>query len=116
MNKRPLILKLFLIVALFFVIDYGLGEHVPMEVATVTHKTFVAPSETGDSYRHILVVVQPGDRKGYWIGVSRQEYYDISVGDKLPMSKDYGLITGWEYNQEVTIYNEDGSPTRAEIN
>lgn len=90
-----------LLAALFFTIDYRFGRPAPMEIGIVTHKTF-AKAEPG--YYHVLVVLQTQKQRGYYITVPRDYFYDIDPGDRVPLRKKYGLVTGYEYEQAI-VYN-----------
>lgn len=55
---------------------------------------------------YVLIILQANKKKGYWVRVPKHEFYDTRIGDKIPMSKDYGLITGREYKVNVFFDNQ----------
>lgn len=110
-TKSKILLLLIGLTVAFFSVDYGMRDHQPLEVATVVHKTFAPPGNyhpvKNPAPKYVIVAIQSIRQQGYWIEVSQQEFYQLQDGDKIPLSKDYGFLTGWEYHQKVFLSPED---------
>lgn len=104
-------LKIFILIVLaifmFYSVDSKLGYTAPMEIGTVIHKTFMPPGTyhkiKSPPPHYTLIVIQPNKWRSYYMSVPRDYFYDIDEGDKVPMRKQYGLITGWEYEREILM-------------
>ncbi len=110
MKTLKTISVLAIIICLFFYADYNLGKINGAEIGIVAHKTLAPPGTYAgmavDDIMHVLVVVQTDKQRGYYIAVPRDYFYDIERGDRVPLRKRYGWITGHEYEQAI-VYNGD---------
>lgn len=95
--KKALIIIL-AITALAWVIDYQLSIPV-IQLGKVVDKTF-APAPSGE-LDYLIVVIQPDRQCSYFLRVPYNYFDDTRIGDRLPLRKRHGLITGIEYSHDL---------------
>lgn len=107
-KKVPHILLVMLALAgVFFAADYSLGYERNGEVGTVVYKTFL-PNYNSNIVKdgpdhYVLIIVQPGAQRGYYLSCPRDYFYDVEIDDKVPLYKYYGRFTGIEYEQNLIL-------------
>lgn len=109
---KIIVLTVLISAASFFGADYLLRYTISSEGVLVVHKTFSADKASlnyhpvknrAESIYYVLVCVQTNRMKGYFISVPKEYFLDVQEGDVLPMDKEYGYFTGWEYRRELII-------------
>lgn len=107
MKTFNLIAGLLILIGTIIFADAKLGKTVPMEIGIVAHKTFSPPGNyhpvKAPAPFHTIVIIQTDKRRGYFMNVPRDYFYDIDVGDRVPLAKRYGLFTGWEWEQKLLL-------------
>lgn len=105
MKVLKYLLALVICIGLFFLVDYSFSQKGEIEIGTTVHKTFNPPGNynriKNPPSHYLIVVIQPRKQRGYWVSVTQERFYNLRDGDKIPIRKEYGLITGWEYSQQM---------------
>lgn len=92
------------LVLLVTIIDILTINKAPLEIGTVAHTSITRPAADargGEAFT--LVVVQPERQRTYYFTVPEPLFAGIQPGDKLPLGKHYGGITGIEYHVFINL-------------